>query len=92
MQSEPGGIPHPNLSDKVNCDIVRSEIEGGVYLNHVASNTQLEIETQNRRYTLWVRENGEVKLWVKRHMRLKGGPQTMFGSDFANVELEPTDG
>ena len=25
-------------------------------------------------------------------MRLKGGPQTMFGSDFANVELEPTDG
>ena len=63
MQSEPGGIPHPNLSDKVNCDIVRSEIEGGVYLNHVASNTQLEIETQNRRYTLWVRENGEVLIW-----------------------------
>jgi hypothetical protein len=42
-------------------------------------------------FSVYVRENGEVKLWVKRRMRLKGGPQTMFGSDFANVELEPTD-
>jgi hypothetical protein len=63
VQFETGGIPHPNLSDKVNRDIVRSEIEGGVYLNHVASNTRLEVETQNRRYTLWVRENGEVLIW-----------------------------
>ena len=37
------------------------------------------------------RFDGEAQLWVKRRMRLKGGPQTMFGSDFANVELEPTD-
>jgi hypothetical protein len=42
-------------------------------------------------FSVYVRENGEVKLWVKRRMRLKGGPQTMFGSDFANVELEPSD-
>ena len=63
MHFEPTGIPHPNLSDKVNGDIVRSEIEGGVYLNHVASDTRLEVETQNRRYTLWVRENGEVLIW-----------------------------
>jgi hypothetical protein len=63
MQSEPSGIPHPNLSDKVNNNIVCSEIEGGVYLNHVASDTRLEVETQNRRYTLWVRENGEVLIW-----------------------------
>jgi hypothetical protein len=32
-----------------------------------------------------------VKLWVKRSMRPKDGPQTMFGSDFPNVALEPTD-
>ncbi len=63
MQLEPSGIPHPNLSDKVNSNIVRSEIEGGVYLSRVASNTRLEVETQNRRYTLWVRENGEVLIW-----------------------------
>ncbi len=63
MQFDASGIPHPNLSDKVNNNIVCSEIEGGVYLNHVACNTQLEVETQNRRYTLWVRENGEVLIW-----------------------------
>ena len=60
---EPSGVPHPNLSDKVNRNIVSSEIEGGVYLHRVASNTRLEVETQNRRYTLWVRENGEVLIW-----------------------------
>ena len=63
MHFEPSGIPHPNLSDKVNNNIVCSEIEGGVYLNHIATNTQIEVETQNRRYTLWVRENGEVLIW-----------------------------
>lgn len=63
MHFEPSGIPHPNLSDKVNRNIVGSEIEGGVYLNHVASDTRLEVETQNRRYMLWVRENGEVLIW-----------------------------
>ena len=26
-------------------------------------------------FSVYVRENGEVKLWVKRRMRLKGGPQ-----------------
>ena len=63
MRVEPSGIPHPNLSDKVNRDIVRSEIAGGVYLNRITGNTTLEIETQNRRYTLWVRENGDVLIW-----------------------------
>ncbi len=63
MRLEPDGLPHPNLSDKLNGDIVRSEIEGGVYLNRISANTTLEVETQNRRYTLWVRENGEVLIW-----------------------------
>jgi hypothetical protein len=48
-------------------------------------------EAHSVAFSVYVRKNGEVKLWVKRRMRLKGGPQTMFGSDFANVELEPTD-
>ena len=63
MVPDTSGIPHPNLSDKVNRNIVRSEIEGGVYLNNGAGNTTLEVETQNRRYTLWVRENGDVLIW-----------------------------
>lgn len=63
MRFDSGGIPHPNLSDKVNRDIVRSEVEGGVYLNRVPGNTTLEVETQNRRYTIWIREEGEVLIW-----------------------------
>jgi|RhiMethySRZTD1v2_1073278.scaffolds.fasta_scaffold1050665_2 hypothetical protein len=42
-------------------------------------------------FSVYVRPNGEVKLYVKRSMRLKGGPHTMFGHDFANVALEPTE-
>ncbi len=44
--------PHPNLSDEVNCAIVRSEIEGGVYLPDLPPESQLEIETENRFYTV----------------------------------------
>ncbi len=55
--------PHPNLADGVNNNIVQSEIEGGVYLHHLAVNTLLEVETNNRRYTILVRENGEVLMW-----------------------------
>jgi len=43
--------PHCNLSDDVNCHIVQSEIEGGVYLDDLAPSTVLEIRTQNHCYT-----------------------------------------
>jgi hypothetical protein len=43
--------PHPNLSDDVNGNIVRSEIEGGVSLGDLPPSTVLEIQTQNHRYT-----------------------------------------
>lgn len=43
--------PHPNLSDEVNRNIVRSEIEGGVLLSALPPSTVLHIETQNHRYT-----------------------------------------
>src|ERR1700687_2485176 len=42
---------HPNLSDEVNGNIVRSEIEGGVSLGDLPPSTVLEIQTQNHRYT-----------------------------------------
>ena len=45
-------IPHPNLSDEVNRNIVQSEIEGGVHLDTLFEGTVLEIETQNRWYRL----------------------------------------
>ena len=43
--------PHPNLSDEVNGNIVRSEIEGGVSLGDLPPSTVLEIQTQHHRYT-----------------------------------------
>ena len=49
--------PHPHLGDGVNRNIVRSEIEGGVYLKDLPRETRLTIETQNRSYTL-IHEGG----------------------------------
>ena len=45
-------FPHPNLSDRVNHNIVQSEIEGGVYLWDLPHQSTLEVETQNRSYTI----------------------------------------
>jgi hypothetical protein len=43
--------PHPNLSDEVNRNIVQSEIEGGVFLEHLLPETVLEIRTRHHSYT-----------------------------------------
>ena len=48
-------VPHPNLGDEVNANIVRSEIEGGVYLDDLSEGAVLEVETQNHEYTIVVR-------------------------------------
>ena len=53
-------LPHPNLSDEVNRNIVQSEIEGGVYLKDLPEETTLEIETQNRSYILVNRGQGQA--------------------------------
>jgi hypothetical protein len=45
-------FPHPNLSDQVNHNIIESEIEGGVYLWDLPDESTLEVETQNRSYTI----------------------------------------
>jgi hypothetical protein len=43
--------PHSNLSDAVNCHIIQSEIEGGVFLADLPPDTVLQIQTQHHRYT-----------------------------------------
>ena len=52
-------LPHSNLSDEVNGNIVQSEIEGGVYLDNLSEGAVLEVETQNRWYTIVIRGRGE---------------------------------
>jgi hypothetical protein len=52
-------MPHPNFSDEVNRNIVQSEIEGDVYLDDLSEGVRLEVETQNRWYTIIVRARGQ---------------------------------
>ena len=47
-----GFAPHPHFSDRVNRNIVQSEIEGGVYLPNLPQGAAVEIETRNHTYRL----------------------------------------
>lgn len=53
--------PHPNLSDQINRNIAQSEIDGGVFLEDIPEEREVDIETQNRHYTL-VKKEGKVFL------------------------------
>jgi hypothetical protein len=55
--------PHKNLSDDINDRIIRSEIEGGVHFRDLPEPAMLEVETQNRFYTLIVRHDGTAWIW-----------------------------
>jgi len=55
--------PHQNLSDQINGNIIRSEIEGGVYLRDLPEESTLEVATQNRQYTLVLRSYGHALIW-----------------------------
>ena len=52
--------PSPHLSDAVNHNIVQSEIEGGVHLRDVLPGTVLEVETENRAYTIQYQGLGQA--------------------------------
>jgi hypothetical protein len=51
---------HPNLSDEINRNIIQSEVEGGVYLCDIPPGTVLEVQTQQRWYTIVNEGDGEV--------------------------------
>jgi len=44
-------MPHPNLADEVNRNIVQSEVEGGVSLEGLPTDTVLHIRTRHHSYT-----------------------------------------
>ncbi|HVN78660.1 MAG TPA: hypothetical protein VMW38_06660 [Terriglobia bacterium] len=56
-------MPHPNLSDEVNRNIAQSEIEGGVCLDNLSDGEVLEVETENRWYTIVVGRRGKDLIW-----------------------------
>jgi hypothetical protein len=57
--------PHPHFSDEINCNIVQSEMEGGVHLRDLAPGTVLEVQTRNRVYTIVSERDGEA--WISGH-------------------------
>ena len=59
--------PHPNLADEINDAIVRSEIEGGVYLDSLPAGANLEVQTENRWYRIVNR--GQGKALISGHPR-----------------------
>jgi hypothetical protein len=56
-------MPHPNFSDEVNRNIAQSEIEGGVCLDDLSEGSRLEVETQNRWYSILIRGRGQEMIW-----------------------------
>ena len=54
--------PSPYFDDSVNRNIIQSQIEGGVHLAHLPPGTILEVETQNRAYTIDYRGAGQAMI------------------------------
>ena len=52
--------PSPYFDDAVNRNIVQSQVEGGVHLSRLAPGTVLEVETQNRAYTIDYQGSGQA--------------------------------
>lgn len=58
-------FPHPALDARINRDFIRSEIEGGVYLENLPPGTELEVRTENRSYR--IRCCGDGKVLISGH-------------------------
>lgn len=60
---------HPNLSDAINSNLAKSEIDGGVFLSRLAPGTKLEVQTKNTLYRIEVVEGGSGKVEIQGHPR-----------------------
>lgn len=80
--------PNPHLSDVINGNIVRSEVEGGVYLSDLPVDSRLEVETQNRFYVLINR--GEGHFLISGHPKFCPEPTlvTIAGSNWGGSMLK----
>ena len=68
--------PHPHLSDRINHNIVQSEIEGGVHLRDLPPGAVLEIETQD--WTCILEYCGGYEAWVSGHPRFCPEPVRVY--------------
>ena len=78
----------PHLSDLVNRHIIESEIEGGVHLGSVPPGTVLEVETQNRAYTIWYQGLGKALISGHPIFCPEPVPVTIHGSTWGGSMLK----
>lgn len=55
-------LPHHNLSDRINRNIIQSEVEGGVYLEDLSPGDVIEVETRNHAYRLVNQGSGKAMI------------------------------
>jgi len=55
-----GGAKLPHFSDEINRNVIRSELEGGVFLERLRKDAALEVQTQNRCYRIVVQGQGRA--------------------------------
>ncbi|MBS1857894.1 MAG: hypothetical protein JST11_21175 [Acidobacteria bacterium] len=80
--------PHPNLGDRVNGNIVQSEIEGGVYLRNLAPGTLLRVETENREYTILYQGWDRALIWGHPVLCPEPVPVVIHGSTWGGSMLK----
>ena len=80
--------PHQNLSDLVNGNIIRSEIEGGVYLKDLPEEATLEVVTRNRGYKLVVRRDGSAMICGHPRVLSGAGSGAHCGVQLGRVDAE----
>jgi hypothetical protein len=51
---------HPNLGSEINQNILRSELDGGVFLDDLQPGATLEVQTKNRLYLLQNCDQGQM--------------------------------
>jgi len=79
---------HPNLSDEVNRQIIESEIEGGVFLQDLAPDTVLDIQTQHHLYRAVVLANDSVLISGHPEYCPKPVPVAVAGSTWGGSMLK----
>jgi hypothetical protein len=80
--------PHANLCDRVNRNIVQSEIEGGVFLNDLEPRTILFIQTQHHCYTAVFMGDNQALLWGHPQFCPKPIPVSIAGSTWGGTMLK----
>ena len=80
--------PHPSLCDEVNRNIVQSEIEGGVFIEGLPSDTVLQIRTQHHSYTAHLLGKGSALISGHPQFCPKPVPVTIAGSTWGGSMLK----